>query len=235
MRLNSAKAIMNGLDIYVDKTNSKVFPFTLRGGTVVPVRFVENLGARVKYDGADKPVTVTYGNITVTLRFDVAAYTVRTGGKTETKQFSVPPTLVEGKTVVPFRPVAEALGFAVRYDSASYVIVVHMGVSGLTEKTYRAAVETGRKIPANVQGVKGITAVRPGRTMKVGQRISLSQTDVRFSPADAGVKFLLYKSGDPSVAEVSSKGQLTGRKRGVAVVTVSSHNGKTTRFNVTVV
>jgi len=226
---------MNGLDIVVDKTNAKVFPFTLRGNTVVPVRFIENLGAKVKYDSVTQPVVVTYKDITVTLRFDVANYTIKTGNTTVTKKFSVPPTLVEGKTVVPFRAIAEALGFAVRYDAASYVIVVYTGASTLTTKQFNDAVKIGQTIKTNVKGVKSIQAVRPIRSMNLGQRMTLTQAaDVRFTPADAGVKLLLFSSSAPSIAEVTSKGQIIARKRGNAIITVSSHNGKTTRFNITV-
>jgi hypothetical protein len=63
MRLNNTKAILDGQTVAVDKNNSSVYPFTLGTKTVVPVRFVERLGAKVNYTSDTKPIVITYKKI----------------------------------------------------------------------------------------------------------------------------------------------------------------------------
>ena len=56
---NTAK--VNGADVIIDSSNSKVVPEIINGRTMLPLRFVaENIGAEVNWDGDTKTVTITY-------------------------------------------------------------------------------------------------------------------------------------------------------------------------------
>lgn len=58
---NTAK--VNGVDVIIDSSNSKVVPEIINGRTMLPLRFVaENIGAEVNWDGTTKTVTITYAN-----------------------------------------------------------------------------------------------------------------------------------------------------------------------------
>jgi len=232
MRLNCVTALKNSAEIAVDAKNKKVYPFTYNGKTVVPVRFIENLGAAVKYTSATKPVTVSLNGTTITLEFEKSNYTVQKGGQTQTKKFSSPPKMIEGKTCVPFRAIAEDLGFNVKYDNATNTIIVTG--QKLTDKFVKECVIEGSKLKSTVVGVKSIKAKTTALTIRKGQAVNIPKTSIVFTPSNAAVKILLYASSNPSVATVTSQGRIAAKKSGTTVITVYSHNGKTTKITVTV-
>jgi len=54
-------AKVNGVDIPIDSTNSKVVPEIINSRTMLPLRFVtENLGCDVQWDGTTQTITITY-------------------------------------------------------------------------------------------------------------------------------------------------------------------------------
>jgi len=56
---NTAK--VNGINTPIDSTNSKVVPEIINSRTMLPLRFViENLGAKVNWDGTTQTITITY-------------------------------------------------------------------------------------------------------------------------------------------------------------------------------
>ena len=57
---------------------------------------------------------------------------------------------------------------------------------------------------------------------------------VTFTPAKVGCDKLLYGSSNPKVAAVTSQGRISAKARGTAVITISSHNGKTTKVTISV-
>lgn len=79
--------------------------------------------------------------------------------------------------------------------------------------------------------VKKIKLFETSKAMRVGERY---QIEVSVLPVQAANKKLTYVSSDDTVAEVSATGQVAAKKAGSAEVTVSSANGKTAKFQVTV-
>lgn len=202
--------------------------------TMVPVRFVENLDAVVKYNGATEPVTVTYGDIQLTLEFgnEIMKKVVNGGTPTEIK-LPTAPAMVEGKTCVPIREIAEGIGFSVKYDSGTNVIVV--STSTLSTAEQNAFIKSGAdNLPAFIEAVKSITTQKPSYSVKVGGTVQLSKSDIMFTPKEIGCDKLVYSSDDESVATVTSNGKISAKAKGTAKITVSSHNGKTTIITVTV-
>jgi len=97
-----------------------VAPFIKDGRTFVPVRFVaEALGADVKYDAATQVVTATRGDDVVELTIGSNLMTVNG----EVKALLVAPLIVDGRTVLPFRDLAEAFGSEVTWDAATQTVV----------------------------------------------------------------------------------------------------------------
>ncbi|MDO4563756.1 MAG: stalk domain-containing protein [Clostridia bacterium] len=82
---------------------------------MVPVRGVaEHLGATVEWDDATKLITVVLGDRTVKMTLGSANYTVND----EQKVLDVIPEVVEGRTFIPLRAMAEAIGKEVYWSEA---------------------------------------------------------------------------------------------------------------------
>ncbi len=97
-----------------------VAPFIKDGRTFVPVRFIaEALGAEVKYDAATQVVTATRGDDVVVMTIGSNVMTVNG----EAQVTDVAPFIVDGRTVLPFRALAEAFGSEVAWDAATQSVV----------------------------------------------------------------------------------------------------------------
>lgn len=104
------------------------------GRTMVPVRFVaEQLGATVEWDNG--VVDIRVGNTVIRMPVGSKEYTVN--GVTKTMDT---PTVrpAHGRTMVPIRFVAEALGYEVEYDTTYHMAIISSRdwtMGGDTEKT----------------------------------------------------------------------------------------------------
>lgn len=81
-------------------------PAVVNGRTLVPMRPIfEGLGAEVEWDGATKGITASRGDKTISLYLDdTVAYI-----NGESHQLDTPAVLINGRTMVPARFVAESL------------------------------------------------------------------------------------------------------------------------------
>ena len=96
-------------------------PEIVEGRTLVPLRAIfEALGASVEWDDATKTVTSTKDNTTVKLTIGTPAINVNG----EDKALDVAAQIVESRTLVPARAVAEAYGCAVAWDDATKTVTI---------------------------------------------------------------------------------------------------------------
>ena len=85
--------------------------------TMIPVRFAtEQLGATVSWNGATQTATIAKNGITVDVTIGSPDLKVTKAGKTETVKMDTAAVLKDGRTYVPIRYVAEALGAYVDYS-----------------------------------------------------------------------------------------------------------------------
>lgn len=97
-------------------------PVIKEGRVLVPVRALTTaFGASVNYDAETKTVTVVKGETTLVLR--LGDLTVTVNG--EPYELDVPPVSVNGRTVVPLRFIAEAMGLNVSYDPDNGTVEVN--------------------------------------------------------------------------------------------------------------
>ena len=81
------------------------------GRTLIPVRFVaENLGAQVTWDGKTATAFIEKDGVTVAVTIGDSVLKVTKDGRTETVAMDTAAVLKDGRTCVPIRFVAEALG-----------------------------------------------------------------------------------------------------------------------------
>jgi hypothetical protein len=96
--------------------NFEVAPQIIDGRTMLPLRAIgEALGMNVNFDRATNTATLTTPNKTITHVIHTADIMVN--GTTST--FDVPSTIIDGRTLVPLRMLAEAIGAEVQWDSAT--------------------------------------------------------------------------------------------------------------------
>jgi hypothetical protein len=106
-----------------------VAPFLENNRTLVPVRGVmEKLGASVEWDPEKKAVSITSDSISLQLVIGekTVKITKSLGGETlkELAELDVAPKLVNGRTFVPVRFIAEAIGAKVNWDAANNVVSI---------------------------------------------------------------------------------------------------------------
>ena len=89
--------------------------------TMVPLRAIfEALGASVEWDDATKTVTSVKGDTTVKLTIGQASINVNG----EDKALDVPAQIVDSRTLVPVRAIAESFGCEVAWDDATKTVTI---------------------------------------------------------------------------------------------------------------
>ena len=91
-----------------------VAPFIINDRTLVPIRIItEALGGKVDWNGATKEVTLSINDKEIKM----------TIGKTLEK-YGVAPVIIDGRTFVPVRFVADELGANVAWDDATKTVTI---------------------------------------------------------------------------------------------------------------
>jgi hypothetical protein len=119
------QAVVNGESKALD-----VDPMLYGGRTMVPLRFIaESLGADVQWDPAEQKITIAGGEPAAPAektQFDVILKIGRNQAfvNSEPKILDAPPMLYGGRTMVPLRFIAEALGADVQWDPAEQCVTI---------------------------------------------------------------------------------------------------------------
>lgn len=105
---------LNGIIVNDHIVYSDVYPYIKNNRTYVPIRFIaEELGYDVKWDGANRKVTMTNDGTTVELT--IGSNKIKVNGKTVL--LDAPAEIRDDRTFVPLRAIAEAFGEKVDYSS----------------------------------------------------------------------------------------------------------------------
>ncbi len=119
-------------DKVVDQSTLPMQPIIIDGTTLVPVREVfEALGAIVDYKDATKEVFVGYNKRLITMAIDDKTYYINENSNS----FSIPPKIINNKTMIPLRAVSEGMGLNVSWDNSTRTI-------SISEKTTTTNPET---------------------------------------------------------------------------------------------
>ncbi len=108
---------LNGTEIvFADQA-----PTIVDGRTLVPLRAIfEALGASVEWNGETRTVTSAKGDTAISLTIDTP--TLYVNG--EAKTLDVPAMIINGRTMVPARAVAEAYGVEVAWDGDTRTVIL---------------------------------------------------------------------------------------------------------------
>lgn len=119
----SARASAQTINITVDgmPLDTPVAPRLVEGRTLVSIRYVsEAVGANVAWNGNSQQVTVTRGSDRILLTIGQTSASV----DGQTMPLDVAPQLVDSRTMVPIRFVAEALGLGVAWDGPTRTVEI---------------------------------------------------------------------------------------------------------------
>lgn len=119
------------IDLYVDmeKIQTDTEPAISDGRTLVPLRAIfEALGAQVEWDEETKTATGVKDDLTVIIQIDNK--TAYING--ETCELDVPAKIINGRTMVPARFIAEALDCRVTWYGETQTVAVADETKGLT-------------------------------------------------------------------------------------------------------
>lgn len=107
---------LDGRKVYFDQ-----LPSIVNDRTLVPLRAIfEALDAEVAWDGATRTVTATKGDTVVVLTIDSTTPTVN--GETQT--LDAPAMIINSRTMVPARFVAQSFGAVVDWDGATRTVII---------------------------------------------------------------------------------------------------------------
>ena len=113
----------DGISIYVNgwKIDFDAAPILENDRTLVPLRAVfEALGAEVNWDGEARSITAVRGDTTVFLQVDDWYMAVND----EWIALDAPPRIVNDRTLIPLRAVAEAFGAQVEWDGDTQTVTI---------------------------------------------------------------------------------------------------------------
>jgi outer membrane protein assembly factor BamB len=116
LRIGNNQAEVNGQIVQLDAP-----PTIINGRTMVPLRFVsETFGAEVGWDGNEQKITLIYYGKTIQLWIGRSTAMVND----EPMILDAPPTIINGRTMVPLRFCAETFGAEVGWDGATQTITL---------------------------------------------------------------------------------------------------------------
>ena len=103
----------------IDPENELITPFIQNGRILVPVRFIaEAFGAKVSWNQDTKTATIVNGGTTV----KIGSYSAKMTVDGHSVELDVPAMITGGRTFIPARALAEALGKKVFYSNGLVVI-----------------------------------------------------------------------------------------------------------------
>ena len=114
--VDGIKVVLNGETIKFD-----VQPQIINDRTMVPLRAIfEALGAEVSWDDATKTVTAVKGDVTIKMAIGADAFT----RNDEKVSLDSPATIVDSRTLVPVRAIAESFGSTVGWIAESKTVTI---------------------------------------------------------------------------------------------------------------
>lgn len=133
LQIGNYAAAKDGALCHIYPGEKQITPYIMadengNGRTMVPVRFVaEQLGATVGWDNGTQTVTIGMDGNTVKMKIGSSAYTVNGAEKTMDAAAEILPVgdgSGNGRTMVPLRFVAEALGKSVYWDQDNQLVII---------------------------------------------------------------------------------------------------------------
>ena len=123
-----APTATDGIGVLIDGVplEMDVTPIIRNDRTLVPVRaIVEALGADIGWNNDTREVTISQGSQSIIMTIDSTTVTfVHADGREENAELDVAPIIVDDRTMLPIRFLAEAFGFEVDWDNENQNVII---------------------------------------------------------------------------------------------------------------
>jgi hypothetical protein len=129
LTIGSKFMTVNGTKQEIDPGRGTV-PVIQNGRTLVPVAaIIQALGGEVTWDATARTVTITMGDAELVLT--IGSPTARVNGTSTSIDADpkVVPVIINSRTMLPFRFIAEQLGATVEWNAATRTVVIRMGAA----------------------------------------------------------------------------------------------------------
>ena len=122
MKAGEARAYVDESEVQINTVNPDITPIVKNNITLIPLRFVsESLGAEVEWNAEERSVSVTKGDTLIKMKIGSNEFTVN--GEAVTQDSA--PIIENDTTYLPARFIAETLGFDVKYDENTKLILIY--------------------------------------------------------------------------------------------------------------
>ncbi len=153
-------------------------PVLINGSTMVPMKVIfENIGATVKWDGANKTITANKDDKTVVLVVGNPAANINGVAS----PLGSAPVIINGKTYVPLRFSATAFGGTVKYDNATGNVQILLNNEGMAYRENEGAADTSAVNASQVAARDGMYPAAPKMSLdpakKYTAKFSTSEGD----------------------------------------------------------
>lgn len=120
LQVDNSNMTVNGKTVEIDPGQGTT-PLIVDGRTLVPIRaIIEAIGGNVEWDNDSKTTTLTYKNDVIRLVIDSKeAYL-----NDEANSLDVAPAVINGRTMLPVRFIAESFNFNVKWDAVTKTIEI---------------------------------------------------------------------------------------------------------------
>ncbi|MDD4663705.1 MAG: stalk domain-containing protein [Caldisericia bacterium] len=120
--IGDKKAMINGFEVPLD-----VPPSIIKGRTFVPIRFIsEAFGAEVEWDAETRTVRIFLEKTNTRVTLQINNTIARINERIVT--LDAPPTIIQGRTLVPIRFIAEAFGAQVDWDGVLRKVTIRLTI-----------------------------------------------------------------------------------------------------------
>lgn len=110
---------------FTDENGNAVKPQIVNNRTMVPMRKIfEKLGAIIEWNNEERIVTAQKGNTTIKLQIDNKVAEKIVNGVVEKITLDTEPIIINDRTMVPLRFIAESLGKQVGWNQVSYTAII---------------------------------------------------------------------------------------------------------------
>ncbi len=120
MEINNPIMTINGLEVEIDP-KADTSPVIINNHTLLPVRsLIENVGGSVNSNPFQREVIIVLEQNTIRLKIDSRTAYINNKEKT----LDTTPTIINGRTMLPIRFIAENLGFNVEWNNTEQLITI---------------------------------------------------------------------------------------------------------------
>lgn len=120
LQVNNPIMNVNGQEFEIDPGRGTT-PLILNGRTVIPIRaFIEAMNGTVIWNQEEEKISITVEEKSIELWLNKKNIVVNS----EAKEMDIAPQVIQGRTMVPVRFIAENLGFHINWDAAAQKAVM---------------------------------------------------------------------------------------------------------------